>query len=320
MPKLREMLCRYNDSKNELDNIKHRLATIESKIQDESTGDMDSRVNIPEMIKGAESRLTNKITEIVNTGADSVSGLSNRLDKLEGNGLVGGQPGVGGGINIQDTIEAAIEKEKKKSFAVISNLPEYYPDGSRVSEIAVARQIANVTGSDPAMIISAFRNGPRVNGRPRFVKVQFVNPNAQRNFLKQSGYIKSRGDSFLKRVFIRRDFTFAERETLRNLKKEKAERERRGEKVYLDHESLSLKEWAPRSEQLSARNHGGSGYGRIREAPETAADENELCDPSQSPIRLPIQNGVHLLSPNATPYQPATATVDNTPYVPSRVP
>ena len=135
---------------------------------------------------------------------------------------------------LADALEEAKEKEKRKKNLIIVNLKE-----SAKTEIAerkvedlkeVKKLLSKVAEVGDDDISEPVRLGKVGGNKPRMLKVTIKTEEKKREILKKAPQLNTNTTQAKDRVFINPDLTNKEREQERQLRDEKRERERNGEK------------------------------------------------------------------------------------------
>jgi hypothetical protein len=135
--------------------------------------------------------------------------------------------------SIAELIKDAVEVDSKKANAVLFGVTE--ADG--VDDTSTVRQIvadANLADLKPQDILRTFRDGPKHQGKPRFLKVICSNSQAKRAFIAHVNGKRRFDDAYPLRA--RPDLSWLQRKRSRELQTELFDRKRLGEKgLFIDY-------------------------------------------------------------------------------------
>lgn len=151
---------------------------------------------------------------------DVKASMQNQIDDLKSKGVQSSPAGAPS--DLQSEIKEALDREKKKNFAVIVGLPESDAQAVRsAGDKDFVLKMAHDIGIDATEVEDVFRDGrsrPDDGNRQyvRIVKIKFKESRSKLNFLKGFARAKDAG----LRAYVRHDLTFRQRQEDKALKAE----------------------------------------------------------------------------------------------------
>lgn len=141
-------------------------------------------------------------------------------------------------------VKDAIEIESKKSNAVLFGLENSEDDLDAVRNLL---QEVDGTGLKPEDIIRVFRDGPKLTGKPQFLKVLCNNSQSKKLFINLINNSRRKMLPTFKNLRARPDLSYLQRKRSRELQSELKTRIDSGETdLYVDYISDCVKHYQPR--------------------------------------------------------------------------
>jgi hypothetical protein len=114
-------------------------------------------------------------------------------------------------------VKDAIEIESKKANAVLFGLADSENDLEAVRQLVANDDTAEL---EPDEIVRVFRDGPRINGKPRFLKICCSNSQAKKSFIKFVNTNRRNSVNNFDHLRARPDLSYLQRQRSRELQSE----------------------------------------------------------------------------------------------------
>jgi len=134
---------------------------------------------------------------------------------------------------LREKIKDDLERDSKRKNAVLFGLPD--SDENETNAVRTMVNEANLDNLKPDDIITAFRDGPAYEGKPRFCKVYCKSVDAKQAFINFVNSSRKNGDDEFREMRARPDLSFLQRRRARELRAELKSRFDNGESdLYID--------------------------------------------------------------------------------------